>query len=129
MAGMKTRTLLLAILLMVLGAAWLLAQKSQLSGPDPLVVAGDTHKLVFENSLVRVIETHLPPGKREPRHFHPHGVTIYVQGFDVRITEDGKPPVERQRKAGTAVWSEPVVHEVVNVGKTEGHVFRVELKH
>ena len=30
---------------------------------DPLKVAPDTHKLVFENRFVRVLEVHVPPGK------------------------------------------------------------------
>jgi hypothetical protein len=33
---------------------------------DPLNVAADTHKLVFENRFVRVLEVHVPPGKTEP---------------------------------------------------------------
>lgn len=123
---MKKRILLLLLTLVL--AALLLAQKKAAPGPDPLVVAADTHKLVFENKLVRVIETKIPAGKNEPRHGHPHGVTVYLKDFEVRITEDGKPPVTRQRKGGTAVWSEATVHEVVNVGKTDGHVFRIELK-
>ena len=32
------------------------------------------------------------------------------------------------RKAGTVAWSEAVVHTVQNVGKTEGHIIRIELK-
>lgn len=124
---MKKRNLWLAIGVGA-GAALVWARKPAPAGPDPLVVAGETHKLVFENRMVRVIEVKLPPGSREPRHAHPHGVTVYLADFDVRITEDGKPPVTRQRKGGTAVWSEPVVHEVNNVGKTHGHVFRIELK-
>lgn len=120
------KTLLIATL--IIAAAMLLLAQSKTKGPDPLVVAGDTHKLVFENKLVRVLETKLPVGKVEPRHGHPHGVTVYFSDFEVRITEDGKPPVTRQRKAKSVVWSEPTIHEVVNVGKTEGHVIRVELK-
>lgn len=125
---MKKRILLILILLAA-AAVLLLAQKPPQGGPDPLVVAGNTHKLVFENKLVRVLETKLPPGSHEPLHFHPHGVTVYLTDFEVRIREEGKAPVTRQRKGGAAVWSEPVLHEVNNVGKTEGHIFRVELKY
>ena len=129
---MKKR-ILLGTLVLGLVAALLLAQKpAAKSGdgrPDPLVVAGDTHKLVFQNQFVRVIETKLPVGSHEPRHYHPHGVTVYLADFEVRITEDGKAPVTRARKGGTAVWSEATVHEVHNAGKTAGHVFRVELKY
>ena len=37
---------------------------------DPLKVAPDTHKLLFENRFVRVLEVHVPPGKTEPLHQH-----------------------------------------------------------
>ncbi len=131
---MKQHILLGALVLGLAAAVLpvLLAQKPAGKGgadrPDPLVVAADTHKLVFENNLVRVLETRLPPGAHEPRHYHPHGVTVYLSDFQVHISEDGKPPVTRERKGGTAVWSEAVVHEVHNVGQTPGHVIRVELK-
>jgi len=125
---MKKHILLLILALAVAGAL-LLAQKPPQGGPDPLKVAGDTHKLVFENKLVRVLETKLPLGSHEPLHFHPHGVTVYLADFEVRIREEGKQPVTRARKGGTTVWSEAVLHEVNNVGKTEGHVIRVELKY
>ncbi len=125
---MKKHILFLMLALAVAGVL-LLAQKPAQGGPDPLKVAGDTHKLVFENKLVRVLETKLPPGSHEPLHFHPHGVTVYLADFEVRIREEGKPPVTRTRKGGTTVWSEAVLHEVNNVGKTEGHVIRVELKY
>ena len=31
-------------------------------------------------------------------------------------------------KAGTFAWSDAVVHTIENVGRTEGHVLRIELK-
>ncbi len=123
---MKKRILL--VLLVVAATVALLAQKLPTGGPDPLVVASDTHKLVFENKFVRVIESRVPPGGKEPTHYHPHGVTIYLADFRVKVSENGKAPVERERKAGTAVWAEAVVHEINNIGTTEGHAFRVELK-
>lgn len=120
--------ILLFVLLLMPAVALLLAQKPAPRGPDPLVVAGDTHKPAFENKFVRVIETKLPPGSHEPRHYHPHGVVVYLTDFEVRASEEGKAAVIRQRKGGTAVWSEALVHEIDNVGKTPGHVFRIELK-
>src|SRR5438874_360839 len=38
---------------------------------DPLKVAPETHKLVFENALVRVIEAKVPTGTLERKHSHP----------------------------------------------------------
>ena len=74
------------------------------SKDDPLDAtraAPDTHKLAFENAFVRVLDVRVPPGSIE----------------------------KRQRKAGTFAWSEAIVHTVENVGKTEGHILRVELQY
>ena len=110
---------------MVLGFAGA-DQRSEL---DPLQVAGDTHKLAYENKFVRVLEVRLPPGKIEPLHSHPHGLSVYFKDLDARITPWGGEPTVHHRKAGTFAWSEAIVHTVENVGKTEGHVLRVELKY
>ena len=47
------------------------ASLSQVPNPlDPLKVCPDTHKLLFENAVVRVIEAKVPPGQTEPKHSH-----------------------------------------------------------
>jgi quercetin dioxygenase-like cupin family protein len=96
---------------------------------DPLRVAPDTHKLALDNALVRVLDVHVPPGKTEPRHRHPHGMSVYFTDWDVKVTADGAQPETRHRQAGTFVWNEAIVHTVENVGKTEGHILRIELKY
>jgi quercetin dioxygenase-like cupin family protein len=95
---------------------------------DPVRIAPDTHKVAFENAFVRVLEVHVPAGKTEPRHRHPHGLSVYLTDWNAKVTVDGRPPQVNQRKAGTFAWSDAVVHTVENVGKTEGHVLRIELK-
>jgi quercetin dioxygenase-like cupin family protein len=96
---------------------------------DPVRVAADTHKVAFENAFVRVLEVRIPPGKSEPRHRHPHGLSVYFSDWEAKVTVDGKEAQVNQRKTGTFAWSEAVVHTVQNVGKSEGHVLRIELKH
>jgi len=97
---------------------------------DPLKVAGDTHKLVMENAFVRIIEARVPAGKLEAKHSHPHGFTVHLADYTVEQTTfpDGK-VTRLERKFGGVVWSDGVVHEVRNVGKTPSHAIRVELKH
>src|SRR5262245_43553580 len=95
---------------------------------DPLKVAADTHTLVFENAFVRVLETRVPPGKTERMHRHGRRVVVYLSDFHTRTTEQGGKPQDNLRKAGLTRWSEPLVHTVENIGKTEGHVISVELK-
>jgi quercetin dioxygenase-like cupin family protein len=96
---------------------------------DPIRVAGDTHRVALENKFVRVLDVHLPPGKVEPRHRHPHGMSVYFTDWDVKVTPDGGQPEVRHRKAGTFAWSDAIVHRVENVGTTEGHILRIELKY
>ena len=96
---------------------------------DPLKVTPQTHKLLFENQFVRVIESKLPTGGIEPEHGHPHSVTVFLADVDMEIKTfpDGK--ISRvHRTAGTAGWSEATVHEIKNVGATSSHNIRIELK-
>jgi quercetin dioxygenase-like cupin family protein len=105
------------------------AARAQQPDPlDPLKIAGDTHKLAFENTFVRVLDVHLPPGKIEPRHRHPHGMSVYFTDWDAKVQVDGAAAEMHPRKAGTFAWSDAVIHSVQNVGKTEGHILRIELK-
>src|SRR5688572_4826898 len=69
---------------------------------DPLKVAADTHKVLFENALVRVIEAKVPPGKSEPRHRHPRSVTVYMSDYEIEQTTfpEGK-KTRAIRKHGT----------------------------
>jgi quercetin dioxygenase-like cupin family protein len=125
---MKNKVLLAAAV-----AATVLAGRLVLSQPaedplDPVRVAGDTHRLAFENQFLRVLDVHLPPGKVEPRHRHPHGMSVYFTDWEAKVTPEGKPTEVHPRKAGTFAWNEAVIHTVQNAGKTEGHILRIELK-
>ena len=95
---------------------------------DPVKVAPDSHKIAFENMFVRVLEVRVPPGSIEPRHRHPHGLSVYLVSQDTKITVDGQAPQVGHREAGSFAWSDPVIHTVQNVGTTEMHVLRIELK-
>ena len=95
---------------------------------DPVRVAADTHRVAFENTFVRILEVRIPAGKTEPRHRHPHGLSVYFSDWEPKVTVDGKPAQVNSRKNGTFAWSDAVVHTVENVGKTDGHVLRIELK-
>ncbi|MBM3735002.1 MAG: hypothetical protein FJW39_04380 [Acidobacteria bacterium] len=96
---------------------------------DPLKVAGDTHTLLLENPIVRVISAKVPPGKIERKHKHPRGVTVYLADYEIEQTTFPSGAKNKAvRKFGTVVWSEPVVHEVKNIGKTAMHSIRIELK-
>jgi quercetin dioxygenase-like cupin family protein len=118
-----------AVAVAVISAAVLSRAQSKDDGLDPVRVAPDTHKVAFENAFVRVLDVHVPPGKTEPRHRHPHGLSVYLTDWDAKVTVDSRAPQVNSRKAGTFAWSDAVVHTVENVGKSEGRVLRIELKH
>lgn len=124
----ETRLLAAGLAALALAAARAALSQSSEDPLDPIRVAADTHKVALENAFVRVLDVHLPPGKVEPRHRHPHGLSVYFTDWEAKVTVDGGQPEVRSRKAGTFAWSEAVVHTVQNVGPTEGHILRIELK-
>ena len=69
------------------------------------------------------------PESIEPRHRHPHGLSVYFTDWSAKVTVDGKDAQVNQRKTGTFAWSDAVIHTVQNVATSEGHVLRIELKY
>jgi len=84
---------------------------------------------VLDNPMVRVIEAHIPAGSAEPPHRHLRGVSVAMGDYLIEHREapEGK-WLQSQRKLGTVYWSEAGVHETRNVGKTDSHTIRIELK-
>jgi len=123
------KPVILATAAIVIAITALVGTQSKDDPLDPIRAAPDTHKLAFENAFVRVLDVRVPPGSIEKRHRHPHGMSVYFTDWTVKVTIDGRPPEVHERKSGTFAWNEAVTHTVENVGKTEGHVLRIELKH
>jgi quercetin dioxygenase-like cupin family protein len=124
----KKSLALTAVGTIVVCAAVLSARQQKDDSLDPVRVAPDTHKVAFENTFVRVLEVRIPRGSIEPRHRHPHGLSIYLTDWEAKVTNDGAAPQVNHRKSGSVAWSDAVIHTVQNVGSSEGHVFRIELK-
>ena len=125
---MTRKTLVLTAIGAVLVGVALSATRQADDMLDPIRVAPDSHKVAFENMFVRVLEVRVRPGSVEPRHRHPHGLSVYLASQDTRITVDGRAPQVTHREAGSFAWSDAVIHTVENVGSTEMHVLRIELK-
>ncbi len=96
---------------------------------DSLLACTDTLKLIFENQFVRVIDDRIPAGVAEPKHRHPHGLTIALADSDSEaVTYPDHQTARRHAALGDVRWTEAVVHEVRNVGTTDSHTIRIELK-
>jgi len=109
-------------------AGLLLFATASARAQDVVQVAGDSHKVLLENAQVRVLAVSLKPGQKAPMHSHPANVSYVLSDGKLRVTmPDGK-TVEREPKAGTASWGEPVTHAVENIGTTEFTQVQIELK-
>ncbi|MPZ79409.1 MAG: hypothetical protein GEV28_03040 [Actinophytocola sp.] len=102
---------------------------------DSVVVAPKSHRVVFENEHVRVLEIEVQPGSREPEHTHrlpsvmmtDRPARIRYRIGDEVIFESPDPlppPVEL-----TATWYGPQgPHSVENIDTVPMRAIRVELK-
>lgn len=96
---------------------------------DAAIVASKTHKILFENEKVRVLEVSIQPGEIEPLHMHPYkSITIVANPATLKyFNKDGELISEVQVHGTT--WTEPVeLHSTENVSKTPFHGYRIELK-
>lgn len=100
--------------------------------PDPLdalIMCKDTQKLLFENAYVRVIEDRGPAGNVTAQHTHKRGLLINLSDYisETKTWPAGK--ISRANaKLGEVRWSEPVRHEVKNIGTTDAFAIRIEVK-
>ena len=126
---MTSRKIVVTVVALTVVAMGLVRLRAQTPDPlDPLRVAPESHKLAFENTFVRVLDVHVPIGKAEPRHRHPHGLSVYFTDWDAKVTVDGGRPEVHHRAAGTFAWNDAIIHTVENVGRTDGRILRIELK-
>ncbi len=103
---------------------------------DALEAAPGTHRLLFENGDVRVLETRIAPGETTDVHTHRWPGILYVQSFGhfVRRNGEGAVLVDTRGGAelpepGTAIWTGALPpHSLENVDTREISVIGVELK-
>lgn len=115
--------------LLFLGAVVLQRSFAQTEELDPVKLAPDVQKVVFENALVRVTEERMPPGRGVPKHRHYRGITVALADYQMeqKMYPSGQ-IVHSNRHFGEINWTETVIHEARNVGKTNQYVVRIELK-
>ena len=103
---------------------------------DALIAAPQHHKLLFENELVRVLDTNIPPGEITNLHSHQFPSSLYFLSWSHFIRYDGEGNVLLDSRtlskipvAGSALWTTPLnVHCLKNIGDSNLHVICVEIK-
>ena len=118
-----------AVLILGISLLWVQAS-AQTDDQDVLKVIPENYTLIIDNPFVRVLEARIPAGTEEKPHSHLKGVSVCVSDYTLesRTLPNGQ-WVRNQRKVGTTYWSEAGLHQVRNVGTTDSHTIRIELKH
>jgi hypothetical protein len=128
--GSRSWTTLGAIVLSIL--AWTVWPASSQTDDDVLKVIPENYKLIIDNPFVRVLEAHIPAGTEEKPHRHLKGVSVCLTEYSLesRTLTNGQWTnwTRNDRTIGTTYWSDASLHQVRNVGKTDSHTMRIELK-
>lgn len=101
---------------------------------DAIHAAPNSHKVLFENSMIRVLEVRVPPGTKEPFHVHPWpSIFIYLDsggpiGAQRYYNKDGKITHDHPRTERPPInppewrihWMEPEpLHAIENMETVE----------
>lgn len=95
---------------------------------DPIEVAPDLYRVVFENERVRVLAFRGQPGANWGLHAHPDMVVISLSDYLVRNVVPGHEPSMRQTRRGDVAWIPARSHTGENAGDSEMECILVELK-
>ena len=95
---------------------------------DPTKLSPQYYKVRLDNARVRVLEFRSKPGEKEGMHSHPEGVVFALADATYKNTFPDGSAATRSEAQGDVEWSDAVTHSGENVGTTEGHFYRVELK-
>jgi beta-alanine degradation protein BauB len=98
------------------------------SSMDPVKISPQYYKVLLENDEVRVLEYHLKPGEKEAMHSHPAGIVYTLSDGRMKTTVPNGESHESERKAGEAIWRDPVTHSAENTGTSEIRALAVEMK-
>jgi predicted metal-dependent enzyme (double-stranded beta helix superfamily) len=102
---------------------------------DALIAAPHSHRLLFENDRVRVLEIVIEPGTREPQHTHQWpSVMIVDRPARIRYYEHDALTFESPASAPPplgpkATWMDAEgPHSVENIDSSPYHALRIELR-
>jgi hypothetical protein len=102
---------------------------------DAVAAAPGSHRVLFENDEVRVLEVTIPAGHREPEHTHREpSVMIVDRPARIRYYRGDlllfSSPAASAPSGTQVSWLDPEgPHAVENIDTGPYHAFRVELRH
>src|SRR3989338_1886534 len=112
--------------LMLMGALAFMARVS--FAADPLEVAPDMYKLVYENERVRVMQVRFPVGGKIAEHSHPDHFVYVLEGGNLQIVKADGSAADVAVQEGEIVWLEAETHSATNTGTTPVRLLVTELK-
>jgi beta-alanine degradation protein BauB len=95
---------------------------------DPLQVAPNMYKLVFENPQVRVMEVSFKPGDKIAEHSHPDHYVYVLEGGQLTINKANSAPTVANVQPGQVLWIPAESHWAQNTGTTPVRLLVNELK-
>jgi hypothetical protein len=95
---------------------------------DPVEVASNVYRILFENERVRLLEARLSPGDSSAMHGHPDYVVYNLDGGKVRFSAPSGEAEEVELPDGVAMWRDAEEHSTENIGTTDVRALLFELK-
>lgn len=95
---------------------------------DPLIVAPDMYKKVFENERVRVMEVTFQPGQKIAPHTHPDHFLYVLSGGKLTISKPDGTSMVADVMPGQVMWINAETHSAVNSGTSVVKLLVNELK-
>jgi hypothetical protein len=95
---------------------------------DAAKVDAKHYKVVFEDSMVRVLRVHYGPHEKSPMHSHPSAVATFLSDMHSKFTmPDGKTEM-MTAKAGEAKGNPAITHSPENMSDKPMDLVLVEFK-
>ena len=111
------------------GLLSLFALSAAAGAQDVVRVAPEHSKILLENEDIRVVQTTLAPGEKDPVHVHPAGWYYVVQPGTMKVTFADGQVATWESQAGEGGWLKTrAAHADENVGKTTITWVLVEVK-
>jgi beta-alanine degradation protein BauB len=95
---------------------------------DIVQISPGIHKVIFENTVVRVLKVTVKPGDTVPMHRNPENINYILRPGTLRLINPDGSVVDVELTEGQVIPAPVGEHAVENVGTTEVQTLCIELK-